>query len=199
MARDILVSIRKSTLPVLIVLAGCLAACDQRKDAPAGHVDEQPATGTPESADVGPGFEVSTPDGWGDAPLLGRMKWHVASNGGTTNPDCFVIVTEDWSFEVTPLEDYINTQTEEHFVEVASMLLSDVVVGVREENFNLGGQRAIHIVYSSTVDGIRQTSFSTQTIRSGKLYTFGCNDMVDNFPLVYADLLKIQDSFQFVD
>ena len=192
-------TIRKSTLSILFVLTGCFAACDQKEAATAGYEDEQLSSGTPESADVGPGFEVSTPDGWDDAPLLGRMKWHVASNGGTTNPDCFVIVTEDWSFEVTPLDDYIKNQTEEHFVEVASVLMSDVVVVVREENFELGGQRAIHIVYSSTVDGIRQASFSTQTIRSGKLYTFGCNDMVDNFPLVYADLLKIQDSFQFVD
>ncbi len=127
------------------------------------------------------------------------MKWHAAANGGTTNPDCFVIVTEDWSFEETSIDDYIRIQTEGHFVEVASVLMSDVVVIVREENFELGGQRAIHIVYSSTVDGIRQASFSTQTIHSGKLYTFGCNDMVDNFPLVYADLLKLQDSFQFVD
>ncbi len=185
-------------LPVLIVSAGCLASCSS-KEGPSAGADGQPAPGALVSSRFGPGFAVSMPEGWGDAPLLGRMKWHVASNNGTTNPDCFVVVTEDWSFEETPIEDYIATQTEEHFVEMASTMMSDVVVVVREENFDLGGQRAVHIVYSATVDGIPQASFTTQTIRSGKLYNFGCNAMVNNFPLVYADLLRIQESFKFVD
>lgn len=192
-------TIRIVALPLLIVLAGCLASCNQNNDTSGENETEPLASETSKSSGVGPGFVVSTPEGWGDAPLLGRMKWHIAANDGTSNPDCFVIVTEDWSFEVTPLDDYIKTQTKEHLVEVASTMMSDVVVDVREDNFELGGQRAVHLVYSATVDSIRLTSFTTQTIRSGKLYTFGCNDMVDSFPLVYVDLLKIQDSFQFVD
>jgi len=191
-------TIRNVALFVLIALAGC-TSCGRQEDQPPTNEKERHASAHPLPSGIGIDFEVSAPDGWGAAPLVGRMKWHVASDNGTALPDCLIIVTEDWSFQVISIDDYIENQSEAQFVKMASVMMSDVVVGVWEEDFRLGGQRALHIVYSATVDGVRQTSFSTQTIRSGKLYSFACNASDNDFPFVYADLLKIADTFMFVD
>jgi hypothetical protein len=151
----------------------------------------------PETIETESDFQLSKPEGWGDAPLSGRMVWHVASKYGTSTPACSVVATADPSFEITSIDEYIRNQSEEKIVKLASMNMANVSVGNWEPNFELGGQRALHFIYSATVDGNRMSNLIIQTIRSGKLFTFSCNATADEFMHVYADLLKIADTFQF--
>ena len=144
------------------------------------------------------GFQIDVPTGWASAPLLGRMVWHVASNGETNTPDCSVIVTSDWSFGALTTDEYLDAQSEENFTKLLKLNLTAVNIGVWEPNSDLGGQRALQIIYSGNLDGSKLTSMVLQTTRGDSLFTFTCNAEVHIFPLIYKDLLDIADSFVFI-
>ena len=171
--------------PLLLVLLWLAQATSMGAPAGAGHVDHTNQ------------FRIAQPRGWGAAPLAGRIVWHVASNGGTEQPDCGVIVSQDWSFAATGVDGYIRGQSREGVKEMLSMNFTDVVIGHWEPNFTLAGQRALHQIYTGTIDGRRQTTMNIQTVRGNKLYTFFCNAPADKFPLIYLDLLKVSDTFAF--
>lgn len=143
-------------------------------------------------------FRITAPEGWAAAPMERHMVWHVASEGGTKMPDCGVIATADWSMTHLTPEEYIESQNEAQLKKALGLNFTDVVIGYWEPNFRLGGQSALHYVYSGTLDGLRQTSLGLQTVRAGKLYTFFCNAPSDKFSSSYADLLAIADSFAFL-
>ncbi|MBJ6985753.1 hypothetical protein [Luteimonas sp. MC1750] len=142
-------------------------------------------------------FYVATPDGWGEAPLVGRMAWHVASNGGTEQPDCGVIVSKDASFLAAGADGYIDNQSKEQLKEMLSLNFQDVVIGSWNTNSELGGQRALQHVYSGSMDGERQTTMTIQTVREDRLYSFFCNAPADVFPTIYLKLLRVSDTFSF--
>lgn len=142
-------------------------------------------------------FRITAPKGWGAAPLSGRMVWHVAANGGTELPDCGVIVSQDSSFSILGNDRYINSQSKEKLKGILSLNFQNVVIGNWEPNFRLGGQRALHYIYTGTIEGERQTTLGIQTVRGGKLYTFSCNAPSAQFPSLYLDLLKVSDTFTF--
>jgi hypothetical protein len=143
-------------------------------------------------------FRVSTPEGWAAAPLSGRMNWHVASTNGTELPDCGVIVTAHPGMASISNEEYIRAQNEQDFLKLVSASADDVRIGKWETDYELGKQRALHIIYSATIDGVRLSNLTIQTLHESKLYTFFCNAPLDEFPFIYADLLKVADSFEFV-
>lgn len=144
------------------------------------------------------GFSIQSPQGWGPAPVSGRLVWHAASSDGTQMPDCSVIVTQDVSFAALSADDFIEGQTQDALVQALSLGFADVKLGVWEPNHRMGGQRALHVVYAGTLDGQRQMSLMSQTIRDGRLYTFACNAEARAFPGLYAELLHIMDTFEFV-
>ncbi len=144
------------------------------------------------------GFNVTTPEGWSDIDLAGRMVWHVASNNGTELPDCGVIITDDWSFAALTQEEYVSSQSEAQLKKLFSLNFSDVAIGLWEPNFPFAETTALHYIVSGTSDNFRQTSMSFQIIHDRKLYTLFCNAPAGKFPNLYLDLLGVADSFSFL-
>lgn len=174
---------------------GCLFICS-------ATLAFQPAWAAPPTpkahTDLENQFRITSPVGWGPAPRIGRMVWHAASKNGTEMPDCGVIVSQDSSFASSGLDAFIEAQTQEQVKQLLSLNFSDIVIGTFERNFQLGGQRALHYIYSGTLNGERQTSMNIQTVRGDKLYTLGCNAPANQFPPLYLEFLRIADSFAFI-
>jgi hypothetical protein len=143
-------------------------------------------------------FQLTVPSGWGDAPKVGRIVWHSAAQGGTALPDCSVIVTQDASFALLTVDQFIASQSREQALQLLSISFKNPRIVLWEPNFRLGGQRALHYIYSGELDGAQQASMVLQTTHAGRLYTFSCNAPADQFPLLYTDLLHVADSFAFV-
>lgn len=126
------------------------------------------------------------------------MVWHVAARNGTALPDCGVIVTQDVAFKMLSVDQYVATQSKQKVLAMLALNFGDPLIGAWEPDFRLGGQRALHYIYSGTLDDRRQTTMIWQTTRNGRLYTFSCNTDAEQFPLVYTDLLHLADTFAFV-
>jgi hypothetical protein len=144
------------------------------------------------------GFRVTVPAGWGDSQLVGRIVWHVAAQGGSALPDCSVIVTADAAFALQTVDQFIASQTREQMLQLLAISFKDPRIVLWEPNFQLGGQRALLVIYTGELDGSKQATMVMQTTRVGRLYTFSCNAAADQFPIHYADLLHVADSFEFV-
>ena len=143
-------------------------------------------------------FRITTPPGWGPVPLAGRIAWHVAAHDGGEQPDCGVIISQDPSFAIGGNDGYIEGQSKKKMKAALRLNFQDVVIGSWEPDSALGGQRALQHIYSGTIDGERQTTLGIQAVRGDRLYSFFCNAPSDKFPSIYLDLLKISDTFQFM-
>jgi hypothetical protein len=148
--------------------------------------------------DAANGFRIQSPPGWGPAPLVGRMAWHFASKNGTELPDCSVIVTQDPSFAILGAQEYIDSQSQDRVKQLLSLNFDNPKIGLWEPEFWLGGQKAIHYVYTGEINGFKQTSLVTQTVRAGRLYTFSCNAPSNRFPYLYKDMLQLAGTFDFI-
>lgn len=145
------------------------------------------------------GFRVIIPDGWGTAPVAGRMVWHVADEQGSSMPDCSVVVSDDAEYSVLSADKYIQYADEQKVKKGMTLVFQDVVIGVWETGYRLGGAPALHYIFSGTLNDVRQTSLVLQTVRNRKLYTFTCNDEVMRFPFTRPQLMAVAESFSFID
>ena len=143
-------------------------------------------------------FALSYPVHWQSLPKLGgRMAVHVGGSIGKQSASMSVIVSEDESFRIMTIVDYLKTVKAKDFLDVASISMTDVKMHRWEPKYELGGQPALMFVYSGILDGARQCTLTIQTIKNGRLYTLGFNAPSDDFPVMYLELKKIADSFAF--
>lgn len=143
-------------------------------------------------------FSIAYPAAWRSLPKLNdRMVLHVGGQLATHTASMNVIVTEDKSFRLMTSQDYLARVKQSDFLQVASMSMSDLKVHRWETKYEIGKQPALMFIYSGTLNGQRQATLTTQTIRNGRLYTVAFNAQADEFPAIYAELVQILDSFHF--
>lgn len=144
-------------------------------------------------------FEISYPAAWQPLPKLGaRMVVHVGGRVGDHTASMNAIVSEDESFRVTKIEDYLKTAKPKDFLDIASMSMSDVKMHRWETKYEIGGQAALMFIYSGVLDGERQSTLTAQTIKDGRLYTVAFNAPTQDFPVIYLELKHILDSLRFI-
>jgi len=144
-------------------------------------------------------FEISYPATWQPLPKLGaRMILHVGGPIGDQSASMNIIVSEDESFRVMKVDDYLKAVKQKDFLDVASMTMADVKMHRWETKYEIGGQPALMFIYSGILEGQRQSTLTIQTISSGRLYTVTFNASAEDFPVIYLELKQIFDSFRFM-
>lgn len=143
-------------------------------------------------------FKIEVPNGWGAVETSSELVWDVASNNGTSLPECNIKVTKNPAFSIISNGEYIKTQSVTRMKRILSMYYHNVSFGVWETDWSFGNQRALHYVYTGTRNGNIFGSIGIQTVRFGRLYTFTCNALGSQLPNVYTNLIDIANTFEFL-
>ena len=141
-------------------------------------------------------FRIRRPKDWKNTLMEGQMVWRTAENNGDGPSNCFVKVSEDWSFGTFDNEDYIAGLDKEQLINTLKINYDKPIINVLD-SYSLGGQEAAKFIYTGKINDQRMTTFILQTIRGKKLFTFGCASFSTDFPNRYLLFQRISDTFYF--
>ena len=141
-------------------------------------------------------FKIRRPRRWSNRMMDGQVVWHTAAYEGEGPDNCFVRVADDWSFGVIGNDGYLESVTQEEFVDMLKVRYDTPIINVFDI-YRLGDQDALRAIYTGTANGVREVSFILQTVRGSRLYTFGCAALADDFPNRHLLFQRIADTFKF--